>query len=179
MTGTVFYWCHFCLCLANEVREPLGVRKILRVGPFFCRGLFGFLEDSSSQDLLLLISLIQIKSSLLTVFPAFFLWSFHKLPHACILFGSHGSSKFLSWEKRIPLQPFQNSSFSLCGHILSITNYSVTGCSQHCHFTLLHCQTKRKLVRLHFEFGSCFDFSNSCAAGFSGLHDSFLSFLWG
>ena len=89
---------------------------------FFCRGIFGFLKNSSSQDLLPLISLIQINSSLLTVLLAFFLWSFHKLPHIYILFGSHGSSKYLFWEKRIPLQPFQNSSFSLCGHILSITN---------------------------------------------------------
>ena len=69
-----------------------------------------------------LLSLIQINSSLLIVLLAFFLWSFHKLPHICILFGSYGSSKYLFWEKRIPLQPFQNSSFSLCGHILSITN---------------------------------------------------------
>lgn len=122
LTGTVFFWCHFCPCLAYELKEPLGVRKILRVGPFFCRGIFGFLENSSSQDLLPLISLIQINSSLLIVLLAFFLWSFHKLPHICILFGSYGSSKYLFWEKRIPLQPFQNSSFSLCGHILSITN---------------------------------------------------------
>ena len=117
-----FFWCHFCPCLAYELKEPLGVRKILRVGHFFCRGIFGFLENSSSQDLLPLISLIQINSSLLIVLLAFFLWSFHKLPHICILFGSYGSSKYLFWEKRIPLQPFQNSSFSLCGHILSITN---------------------------------------------------------
>ena len=144
MIDSVFFWCQFCVCLAYEVREPLDVRKILRVGPFFCRGIFGLLEDSSSQDLLPLISLIQIKSSLLTVLLAFFLWSFPKFPHVCILFGSHCSSKYLSWEKRIPLQPFQNSSFSRCGHILSITNYAVMGYSQHCHFTLLHCPKKKK-----------------------------------
>ena len=140
------------------------MRKILRVGPFFCRGIFGFLENSSSQDLLPLISLIQINSSLLTVLLAFFLWSFHKLPHIYILFGSHGSSKYLFWEKRIPLQPFQNSSFSLCGHILSITNLCCDRLFSALpfHSSPLSKKKKKKLVRHHFEFGSCFDFSNSC-----------------
>lgn len=165
MTGTVFFWCQFSLCLAYKVREPLGVRRVLRADPFSYRGLFGFLEDPLSQDLLPLVPLIQIMSPLLTF------WVF------LTVLSTHTYFVRVSWLFQIPVlgekNPITVSPDQFFLPLWSLTNCARTGCSQHCHFTLLHCQKSNSdtILNLVLALSLVTHILLGSRAMFSGLHE--------